>query len=54
MIALNVAEARLIKESIEQALPYLEVGLHEGDVDEEVIEELQASYDIVNKLLEGF
>lgn len=53
MICLQYHEAKQLLESIEAVLPYLETAEFEGDIDEEPVEQLQASYDMLAKLAEG-
>lgn len=53
MITISAEELRAVIDAIGEALPYLEIGEHEGDVDDEVVDALELQYERLCKLVEG-
>ena len=53
MICLQYDEVQKLMSSIEDALPYLETAEFEGEVEDEIVEQLSASYEMLLKLVKG-
>lgn len=52
MIAMSIGDIRTVLRAVSQSLPEIEVSVHNGDVDEVVLEDLQEAYDLLESFLE--